>query len=228
MSPPHNSQREARILRSAASQTVIFLLSTLNVAGGHFLLMFPFMPYDFSTLLHKGLLNPRQIRAHLRCLFEALAHLHSLSVIHRDVKPSNLLLASPDGPAYLADFGIAWQQGDADSEHADEKITDVGTTCYRPPELLFGHSGYTEALDMWAAGCVVAEAVSAGKSLFEAGDLGSELALIKSIFTTLGTPTDVAWPVSLGPYCLKSRHSLRKSRRPRCSRIGVRCSSPSI
>ena len=196
MCPPHNSNREARVLRSSACPYVVPLVSTLSIAGGHFLLTFSFMPHDFATLLHERRLNPTQIRAHLKCLFEALAHLHRLAVIHRDIKPSNLLLASPDGPAYLADFGIAWQRGDPDAEPADAKITDVGTTCYRPPELLFGHAGYTAALDLWAAGCVVAEAVSGGRSLFEAGDLGSELALIKSIFTTLGTPTDEMWPVS--------------------------------
>ena len=195
MSAPHNSQREARILRSAATSTIIPLLSTLTIAGGHFLLTFPFMPYEFSSFLHKSVLSPAQVAKHLRSLLQALAHIHSLSIIHRDVKPSNLLLASPDGPAYLADFGIAWQRGDADSEPPDDKITDVGTTCYRPPELLFGNSSYNEKLDMWAAGCVVAEAVNKGKSLFDAGDLGSELALIKSIFTNLGTPNDTTWPV---------------------------------
>lgn len=63
---------------------------------------------------------------------------------------------------------------------------------------------------MWAAGCVVAECVRRGLdeseepsaksgeaewTLFDAGDLGSELALIKSIFETLGTPSDEIWPV---------------------------------
>ena len=117
-------------------------------------------------------------------------------MLHRDIKPSNLLLASPSGPAYLADFGIAWHAEDPESESAAAKITDVGTTCYRAPELLFGHGGYGEGVDMWAAGCVVAEAEKAGKSLFDAGDLGSELALIKSIFTTMGTPDEDTWPVS--------------------------------
>ena len=108
-----------------------------------------------------------------------------------------MLLASPSGPTYLADFGISWKEDDPESEPADRKITDVGTTCYRPPELLFGYTAYDSSLDMWAAGCTIAEALLGdGRTLFDAGPLGSELALIASIFNTLGTPTDKSWPVS--------------------------------
>ncbi len=88
--------------------------------------------------------------------------------------------------------------GDEASEPADQKITDVGTTAYRPPELLFGYKSYGCALDLWAVGCVVAELVAGAPypALFDSGPLGSDLALIQSIFKTLGTPTDESWPVS--------------------------------
>lgn len=135
------------------------------------------------------------MRQHLKSLFSALAHIHSLGIIHRDVKPGNILLEGPGGPAFLADFGTAYMPGDPTSEPATEKITDVGTTCYRPPELLFGNKAYGTSLDLWAAGCVLAQTVGNGE-LFDAGDLGSEFALIKSHFSTLGTPTDETWPVS--------------------------------
>ena len=139
----------------------------------------------------------------LEGLFCALTHIHSKGIIHRDIKPANILLSHPSGPAFLADFGIAWSPDDPASEPPDQKITDVGTTCYRPPELLFGHKAYGPAIDMWAAGCVAAECVRNGLkagdaewTLFDAGEVGSELALVKSIFETLGTPTDETWPVS--------------------------------
>lgn len=146
--------------------------------------------------MRKNVIFRNQTRSHLKSLFSALAHIHAQGIIHRDIKPSNILLASPAGPASLADFGIAWMAGDPASEPANEKITDVGTTCYRPPELLFGYKAYGCALDLWAAGCVVAEVVGKGE-LFDSGELGSELALIHSHFTTLGTPTDETWPVSI-------------------------------
>ena len=196
MTAPHDSVREARILVKASSTHVIPLVSTFPQAGGHFILVFPFMPCDLEQLLHQHALTPAQTCARLHDLFTALCHIHSLSIIHRDIKPSNILLASPSGPAYLADFGIAWMPGDEGSELVNSKITDVGTTSYRPPELLFGHAAYDESLDMWAAGCVVAEAVTHNNSsLFDSGLLGSELALIQSIFKTLGTPTLSVWPV---------------------------------
>jgi serine/threonine protein kinase len=195
MLEPHDSHREARLLHIAKSLNVVPLLDTFAIPGGHFVLKFPFLPHDLSALLHQGVLKPLEIKSHLHSLASAVAHVHSVGIIHRDIKPSNVLLASPSGPAYLADFGIAWSASDPKSEPADKKITDVGTTCYRAPELLFGNTKYGVALDMWAYGCVVAECFLGGrKTLFNAGDLGSELALISSIFTTLGTPNDDVWP----------------------------------
>ena len=197
MTAPHNSFREARILREAAHPSIIPLLSTERLPAGHFLLTFTFVPHDLSALLSVNVLTSSQIQAHIRDLFKALEHIHALGILHRDIKPSNLLLVSPEGPAYLADFGIAWRDGDPDSEPPAKKITDVGTTSYRAPELLFGYSAYGTGIDLWGAGCVVAEAENRGTSLFDAGREGSELALLKSIFTTLGTPNDIVWPVSV-------------------------------
>lgn len=198
MALPHDSEREARVLHRAAGPHIIELLETFHEPGGRFILVFPYMPYQLEQLLHQQFLTARQIRSHLRDLFSALAHIHSLGIIHRDIKPSNILLQSESGPAYLADFGIVWSPDDkaSASEGANQKITDVGTTCYRPPEILFGCKDYDTSLDLWAAGCVVAEAIDPRRqSLFDAGPLGSELALIHSIFTTLGTPDLESWPV---------------------------------
>jgi cyclin-dependent kinase len=197
MTRPHNSRREVRILREAASVHVIALLSVFEVAGGQLIIVFPFMKYNLDTLLHRDALTGAQVKSHLQDMFRALSYVHSLGVIHRDVKPSNILLNSPAGPAYLADFGISWKDGVSSSEPATEKIIDVGTTCYRPPELLFGSREYDTSLDLWAAGCVVAETVEMNhKPLFDSGPLGSELSLIQSIFKTLGTPDEEMWPVS--------------------------------
>ncbi|KAF7504535.1 hypothetical protein GJ744_002091 [Endocarpon pusillum] len=195
MTPPHDSEREARILQEARSESVIQLISTMWQPGGSLVLVFPFVPMDLETLMQSSSVHQNDVKNIARDLFKALSHLHSLQIIHRDVKPSNILLRSQTGPAYLADFGIAWSPNDPASEPAQKKITDVGTTSYRPPELLFGYKAYDTSLDLWAAGCTVAEMIRPyHQSIFDAGDLGSELALIRSIFLTLGTPDEESWP----------------------------------
>ncbi|KAF1945673.1 kinase-like protein [Clathrospora elynae] len=199
MEPPHDSKREAKILKIAASSNVIPLLDTFRENGSHFVIVYPFMRHDFSDLLQDKKLSKTQIRSCLKDLFTALAYTHSQGVIHRDIKPSNILLKSLDGPAYLSDFGIAWAPDAPDSETADSKITDVGTTCYRPPELLFGNTQYGCSLDLWAAGCTAAEALDPDhETLFDSGELGSDLALIQSVFKKLGTPNLDVWPEAAG------------------------------
>lgn len=122
--------------------------------------------------------------------------------------------------------------GDEASEPADQKITDVGTTAYRPPELLFGDKKYGCALDLWAAGCVVAEVVARPPhpTPFDSGPLGSDLALIQSIFKTLGTPTDESWPVSPKAKEMRwwIRELIRRIRKQNLFLIGVRWPSMSI
>ena len=181
----------------AKSPNVVPVIEAFREAGTHFVIVFPFMPFAFDQLLQKGKLSKAQIREHLRDMFSALDYVHSQGIIHRDIKPFNILLRSGDGPAYLSDFGIAWAPNASGSESADAKVTDVGTTCYRPPELLFGNKKYGCTLDLWAAGCTVAEAVTPKHpTLFDSGELGSDLALIQSMFTKLGTPNLDVWPVS--------------------------------
>ncbi|KAL4795384.1 kinase-like domain-containing protein, partial [Aspergillus venezuelensis] len=195
LEPPHDAHREAQLLRAAASKHVIPLLETFKLDGGRFVMAFSYKKYDFEALLRRGSLSTSQTRSILRDMFSALSFIHERGIIHRDIKPANILLDSPAGPAYLADFGIAWREKSIEAEPADKKITDVGTTCYRPPEVLFGYKGYGPALDLWAAGCVVAEAIAVDhKQLFDAGPVGSDLSLIQSILTTLGTPDEEGWP----------------------------------
>lgn len=229
MSAPHDVHREARLLLKAASENVVTLLETFELSGARFVLAFPFVPYDLQQLLSQRRLSEQQKKSCLRDLMKGLHHLHGLGIIHRDIKPSNILLKTPSGPALIADFGIAWCSGDPGSEPSDQKILDVGTTSYRPPELLFGNQSYNESLDMWAAGCVAAQVIELGnQTLFDAGDLGSELALIKSIFETLGTPNLGMWSVSLSETPMMSMQMLTLLfRRLLDSPIGGRCHSTS-
>lgn len=225
MEPPHDSRREAEILKKAACPHVIRLIDTFREDGSKFVLVFPFMPFDLGVVLRDGKFAKPQIKVWLKDLFSALAFIHDHGIIHRDIKPSNILLKSIDGPAYLADFGIAWAPDVSGSEAPNAKITDVGTTCYRPPELLFGNKAYDCTLDLWAAGCTVAEILDPSHAtLFDSGELGSDLALLQSIFKKLGTPTLTRWPVSTESFS-GLEHQLTRNRRQRNSRTGAKCSS---
>ncbi|KAL9071244.1 MAG: hypothetical protein Q9157_005528 [Trypethelium eluteriae] len=235
--PPHDCHREARLLRLAASNHIIPLLTTFPQPGGLLVLSFPYMPYDLQTLLHPPassiassslpILSIPQRKSLIHDLLSALAHLHSLSLLHRDLKPSNILLRSPGGPAVLADFGIAHHPADPSSaatEPEGKLVTDIGTTCYRAPELLFGCTwqvgAATPAASLsvasssgvadWRDGGDVDADADAGVNasvgdmrahwrthgtLFTSGELGSDLALLLSIFRHLGTPSpETTWP----------------------------------
>ena len=169
------------------------------------------MPLTLATLLDSAkststpLPTPLTRRLFTQ-LFDALSYIHSNThganggIIHRDIKPSAVLLASPDGPAYLSDFGTAWHPTlSAHSEPADSKILDIGTGPYRAPEVLFGNKSYGTAVDMWGAGCMLAECCRrpVPKPLFESRPVhedGNQLGLILSIFKTIGSPTRESWP----------------------------------
>ena len=86
LTAPHDAEREVRLLRAAASPYVITLLETFNFEGGRLILVFPFMKHDFEQLLRRDMLTASQIRSHLRDMFSALAYLHELGIIHRDIK----------------------------------------------------------------------------------------------------------------------------------------------
>jgi serine/threonine protein kinase len=210
MTAPHDSQREARILKQVKCPQIIRLVSTFWQPSGRLVLVFPFMPFDLERMISASSFNDILVRGVTRDIFKGLAYIHALGIIHRDVKPSNILLRSCRGPAYLADFGIAWSGTDAASEPSQQKISEVGTTRYRPPEVLFGCTFYDTSLDLWAAGCTVSEMIQPShRSIFDGGDLGSELALIKSIFSTLGTPNEELWPVcplTMNPLIHRSSH----------------------
>jgi len=139
------------------------------------------MPLSLADLMYSTQFSEVYVPSYFRDLFTALVYLHD------------------QGPAKLADFGTAWHPTlSTSNEPANHKILEVGTTCYRAPETLFGNRAYGPSLDMWAAGTMLAECCSVPtKPLFESRDTsedGNQLGLILSIFKTLGTPTKDSWP----------------------------------
>ena len=82
-------------------------------------------------------------------MIRGLAHCHANWVLHRDLKPGNLLLDAT-GVIKLADFGLARFFGSPERKYTGQVVT----RWYRAPELLFGAKFYGAAVDMWSCGCV--------------------------------------------------------------------------
>ena len=104
-------------------------------------------------------------------LFRALHFVHACNVIHRDVKPSNVLLNVCCGRPFsvaLGDFGMA-RIVDDDYSHDGHLTDEVVTRWYRPPEVLNGSRSYSRAVDIWSAGCVLAEMLLGGESVLFRG-----------------------------------------------------------
>ncbi|XP_042300373.1 cyclin-dependent-like kinase 5 [Sceloporus undulatus] len=103
-------------------------------------------------------------------LLKGLAFCHSRNVLHRDLKPQNLLI-NRNGELKLADFGLARAFGIPVRCYSAEVVT----LWYRPPDVLFGAKLYSTSIDMWSAGCIFAELANAGRPLFPGNDVDDQL-----------------------------------------------------
>lgn len=131
-------------------------------------------------------LSEDKVQAIVYQLLLALDYCHSNRVIHRDLKPQNILINKSDLRIKLADFGLARTYYYPIREYTHEIIT----LWYRAPEILLGTEKYSQSVDIWSVGCILYE-LAHSKCLF-CGD--SEIDQLFKIFKTLGTPTDKTWP----------------------------------
>jgi len=120
------------------------------------------------------------IKLYMYQLFRSLAYIHSLGICHRDIKPQNLLLDPESGVLKLCDFGSAKVLVAGESN-----VSYICSRYYRAPELIFSATNYTTNIDVWSAGCVLAELLL-GQPIFP-GDSGVDQ--LVEIIKVLGTPT---------------------------------------
>ncbi|CAO3597759.1 unnamed protein product [Absidia cylindrospora] len=142
---------------------------------------------DLGTLLDR--IPTPYTASEVKCLMiqllKGLEYCHSHSVIHRDLKMSNLLLTST-GSLKIADFGLARTF----SLPGKPMTPNVVTLWYRAPELLYGDANYTAAVDLWSAGCIMGELLQ-HRPLLPGTTEQSQLNLIVQL---LGAPNNHIWP----------------------------------
>ncbi|KAK3750411.1 hypothetical protein QZH41_016972 [Actinostola sp. cb2023] len=153
-----------------------------------FCLLSVFLAFDLKKYFDscQGEVDAHVVKSFMFQLLRGLAFCHSHSVLHRDLKPQNLLI-NKDGELKLADFGLARAFGIPVRCYSAEVVT----LWYRPPDVLMGAKLYSTSIDMWSAGCIFAEMANGGRPLFPGNDIDDEL---RRIFKILGTPTNETWP----------------------------------
>uniref|UniRef100_A0A3B3QGG0 Mitogen-activated protein kinase 15 n=1 Tax=Paramormyrops kingsleyae TaxID=1676925 RepID=A0A3B3QGG0_9TELE len=149
-------------------------------------LVFEYMETDLHMVIKKGnLLKDIHKRYIMYQVLRATKFLHSGNVIHRDQKPSNILLDT-DCSVKLCDFGLARSLYQIQEDAGNPALTEyVATRWYRAPEILLGSSRYTKGVDMWSVACILGEMLL-GKPLFPGT---STINQIERIMRTIPHPT---------------------------------------
>ncbi|CAL5049792.1 unnamed protein product [Urochloa decumbens] len=180
--------REIRILRRLDHPNVIKLegIATSRMHRSIYL-VFDFMYSDLTKLIARPgqRLTEPQIKRYMQQLLAGLQHCHERGILHRDIKGSNLLI-DRHGVLKIGDFGLANYYGPARRRPLTSRVV---TLWYRAPELLLGSTDYGAGIDLWSAGCLLAE-MFFGKPLLRAT---TEVEQLFKIFSLCGSPPDDYW-----------------------------------
>ncbi|RZF39872.1 hypothetical protein LSTR_LSTR008477 [Laodelphax striatellus] len=178
--------REIKLLQELNHPNIIGLLDVFGHKS-NVSLVFDYMHTDLEVIIKDQsiVLTPANVKAYMLMTLHGLEYLHNQWILHRDLKPNNLLVNSA-GVLKIGDFGLARFFGSPNRIYTHQVVT----RWYRCPELLFGSKMYNTGVDMWALGCILAELLL--RVPFLPGE--SDLEQLTRIFQTLGTPTEQSWP----------------------------------
>jgi len=188
---PCTAIREISILKELDHENIVRLYEIAHKTD-KLTLVFEFCDLDLKKYLdnHNGIITPAKMKSFLYQLCKGVAFCHQQRVLHRDLKPQNLLIKL-GGPKKgdilkLADFGLARGFGLPDRTFSHEVVT----LWYRAPEVLLGSQSYSKPIDIWSIGCIFAE-MKTGKPLFPGKNANDQL---RVIFQALGTPSIEDYP----------------------------------
>lgn len=184
---PVTAMREIKLLQMLQHENVLRLVEMVVERGGVYMVL-EYMEFDLTGLLaHPEIkFSPANIKSLSHQMLSGLSYLHHQSILHRDMKGSNILVNSR-GELKLADFGLARVYA---KKRREDYTNRVITLWYRSPELLMGETIYGPEVDMWSAGCIILELYTT-KPIFQGSD---ELNQLEIIYGLLGTPTEAEWP----------------------------------
>ncbi|CAK0837184.1 unnamed protein product [Prorocentrum cordatum] len=187
---PGSVIREVSLLRDLVHPNIVRLKDLQIVGLNGIELIFEYIKDDLHQVLkgyrREGTQLPMEkVVRYSQDLLNGIHACHTRMVIHRDLKPQNVLIHPVDG-LKICDFGMARLASLTVTSYTQEVVT----LWYRGPELLLGHPTYDLPVDMWSAGCVLAE-IATGCPTFP-GD--SEIGTLFKIMQLLGSPTEATWP----------------------------------
>ncbi|NWW77087.1 CDK18 kinase, partial [Climacteris rufus] len=183
---PCTAIREVSLLKNLKHANIVTLHDIIHTERC-LTLVFEYLDNDLKQYLENcgNLMSVHNVKIFMFQLLRGLAYCHGRKILHRDLKPQNLLI-NERGELKLADFGLARAKSVPTKTYSNEVVT----LWYRPPDVLLGCTEYSTPIDMWGVGCIHYEMVT-GRPMFPGSTVKEELHLI---FRLLGTPTEDSWP----------------------------------
>jgi negative regulator of PHO system len=185
---PSTAIREISLMKELKHENIVSLHDVIHTEN-KLMLVFEYMDKDLKKYMDsrgdRGQLDYVTIKSFMQQLLRGIAFCHDNRVLHRDLKPQNLLI-NTKGQLKLADFGLARAFGIPVNTFSNEVVT----LWYRAPDVLLGSRTYNTSIDIWSAGCIMAEMYT-GRPLFPGTTNDDQL---QKIFRLMGTPSERSWP----------------------------------
>ncbi|CAO1376011.1 unnamed protein product [Diamesa serratosioi] len=185
---PSTAIREISLLKELKHPNIVALEDVL-MEDSRLYLIFEFLSMDLKKYMDSipadNMMDSDLVKSYLYQITAAILFCHRRRVLHRDLKPQNLLI-NKEGIIKVADFGLGRSFGIPVRNYTHEVVT----LWYRAPEVLLGSQRYSCPVDVWSIGCIFSE-MATRKPLFQ-GD--SEIDQLFRMFRILKTPTEEIWP----------------------------------